>query len=180
MLRGLPGDPGVEASTVSARGESRTTGFSDTLPTAAALAVAFQAGEAPVSQVGQPVSASHHEAERSWFALPLTRLTGDRDTSASPLSFSPEKAELLATSRQLRASLEDSKESKGREAEPGLVSFHPQQLGSDSAQREAGGSSSPTLAVHVDGGKEEVAVCLSFQCPVLHTCPEAPRGCRSW
>lgn len=25
-----------------------------------------------------------------------------------------------------------------------------------------------------------MVVCLSSQGPVLHTCPEAPRGCRSW
>lgn len=52
-----------------------------------------------------------------------------------------------------------------QETEPGLVTFHPQQLGSDSAQREAGGGSGPTLGVHVFGGKEEVRVCLSVHCP---------------
>ena len=57
-----------------------------------------------------------------------------------------------------------------RKTEPGLVTFHPQQLGSDSAQREAGGGSGPTLGVHVFGGKEEVRVCLSVHCPGLHTC----------
>ena len=56
----------------------------------------------------------HPQAKPILTLLPLTCLMGDRDTPASPLSLSPEKAELLATSRQLRASLEDSKESMGR------------------------------------------------------------------